>query len=364
MGNGKLFRATGPRRWRASEVEVLHASRVRHSVAARLALPPVPIDFHPGAETELDELWQMHDEALASRVGAAAEGPGRRPRRMPSLLSLKAQIARRLLRECVFCEHRCGVDRTSAGRGVCSIGETTRLHFAGLLVTEEDEISPSFCLFPSGCNFSCVFCCAAEDNAHPERGEPLSAEALDEWLALPDNAQARTVSLIGGEPTVHLHALLRAVAELRSPLPLAWNSNFYFSHETARLLEGAVDFYIADCHYGSDQCAERLGGAPDHFAVITRNLLWAVERSPLILRHLVLPGHMDCCTRPVLEWAAAHLDAAVHVMCNYVPPPGGAPGELGRALTAREIKEALECASDLGINLIARASPGSVNPRS
>jgi uncharacterized Fe-S radical SAM superfamily protein PflX len=61
---------------------------------------------------------------------------------------------------------------------------------------------------------------------------------------------------------------------------------------------------------------------------------------------------------------AAHLDAPVHVMCNYVPPAGGAEDDLGRFLTDAEIKEALACARDLGLDLIADASQVSVTPRS
>jgi len=269
------------------------------------------------------------------------------------LLAVKAEIARRLLRSCVFCAHRCGVDRTLGAAGVCSLGAGCRLYFAGLLTSEEDAISPSFSLFPAGCNLSCVFCCVRQENARPERGEPLSAQAIDRWLTAPDNAPARTISLIGGEPTVHLHALLEATARLRSCLPLVWNSNFYFSLETAQLLDGVIDLYIADCHYGSDECAVRLANAPNHFAVVTRNLLWAAARSRLILRHLALPGHLECCTRPVLQWAATHLDAPVHLMCSYVPPRDGAEGELGRALSESEIEAVTQCARDLRVNLIA-----------
>jgi len=324
----------------------VQASQVRDSAAARLALPRLPAGFRAHAEAGLDALWQTHDELGASRPRARLNGP--------SLLDLKAEIARRMLRACVMCRHRCGVDRTAGAAGICAVAAETRVYFAGLLVTEEGEISPSFSVFPAGCNFSCAFCCVRDENAHPEHGELLAARAVDRWLAVAENRSARTISFIGGEPTVHLHAILDMLARLRSPLPVAWNSNFYFSQETARLLDGVVDFYVADCHYGSDQCALRLAGAPDHFATVTRNLRWAAERSRLILRLLVLPGHMDCCTRPILEWAAAHLNAPVHVMCNYVPPREGAPGELGRALTATEIEEALACANDLGVNLIAR----------
>ena len=332
------------------------ASRVKLSAAARMALPSAPAGFRTDPEADLSELWRIHDTALAESPHDAARGP--------SLLALKAEIARRIMRDCVLCERRCGVDRASGQLGVCATGPTTHVYFAGLLAKEEEEISPSFSLFPAGCDFSCEFCFGREENSRPDEGELLTATALDDWLGQPENAGARTISFIGGEPTVHLAEILQVLANLGSSLPAVWNSNFYFSAETARLIDGVMDYYVADCHFGSDDCALRLANAPNHFAVVTRNLLWAAERSQLILRHLVLPGHFECCARPVLEWAAAHLDAPVHVMCNYVPPAGGAGGDLGRFLTDAEIEEALACARDLGLNLIADASQVLVTPRS
>jgi len=310
------------------------------------------------AHAPIGKLWEAHASAVAE-VSASPTATARR-----SLLKLKANIARRLLRACVLCERRCGVDRIRSGRGYCGCGIEARVYFAGLLVGEEPEISPSFCVFPSGCNFHCSSCCVGEENAHPERGEPLRAQAIDTWLGLPENAGARTLSLIGGEPTVHLYAILRALARTRSHLPLVWNSNFYFSTETALLLDGVIDVFVADCHFGSDHCARRLAGLANHFAVVTRNLLWSAQRSRLILRHLALPGHIACCTRPVLEWAAAHLAVPVHVMCNYVPPRTAQRGELARSLTSAEMEAAISCASELGLKLASSASLALVSPKS
>lgn len=310
------------------------------------------------AHAPIGELWEAHARAIAE----ASASPTAAARR--SLLELKAAVARRLLRACVLCERRCGVDRISGARGHCGCDIEARLYFAGLLVAEEPEISPSFCVFPSGCNFHCSFCCVGEENAHPERGEPLRAQAIDARLRLPENAAARTLSLIGGEPTVHLYAILRALARTRSHLPVVWNSNFYFSTETALLLDGVIDVFVADCHFGSDHCARELAGLGNHFAVVTRNLLWSAQRSRLILRHLALPGHMACCTRPVLEWAAAHLAVPVHVMCNYVPPRTMQRGQLARSLTSAEMEAAISCASDLGLKLVSSASLALVSPKS
>ncbi len=68
--------------------------------------------------------------------------------------------------------------------------------------------------------------------------------------------QVTSFSFIGGEPTCHLPSALRVMAELPEGLPVVWNSNFYFTWETAELLAGKVSTYVADLHFGNDTCRE------------------------------------------------------------------------------------------------------------
>src|ERR1700744_5141460 len=64
---------------------------------------------------------------------------------------------------------------------------------------------------------------------------------------------------------------------------------------------------MADFKFGNDDCARRLARVPDYLRVVQENLLWAEAHSCLIVRHLLMPGHVECCWRPVAEWLAAHL---------------------------------------------------------
>ena len=46
----------------------------------------------------------------------------------------------------------------------------------------------------------------------------------------------------------------------------------------------------------------------------------AAASGELIVRHLLMPGHLDCCTRPVLTALARHVpDATVNLMTGYRP---------------------------------------------
>ncbi len=76
---------------------------------------------------------------------------------------------------------------------------------------------------------------------------------------------------------------------------------------------------------------------------VTRNILRAAASGDVIIRHLVLPGHLDCCTKPALEWMARNLPrdrVLVNAMGQYRPDhlvlrrPGASrptPGEIAEA---------------------------------
>jgi putative pyruvate formate lyase activating enzyme len=61
--------------------------------------------------------------------------------------------------------------------------------------------------------------------------------------------------------------------------------------------------------------------APDYWAVCTRNHLEAKKNGELIIRVLVLPGHIECCTKPIIEWVAKNLgtETRVNIMVQYRP---------------------------------------------
>jgi putative pyruvate formate lyase activating enzyme len=102
--------------------------------------------------------------------------------------------------------------------------------------------------------------------------------------------------------------------------------------------------YLADLKFGSDACAKDLAGIDRYWEVVTRNLLAAGVNTPLLVRHLAMPGHIDCCLRPVASWMERNLpDAPFHVGRGYVPAyRAGSCGTLGRCLSAAEERDVEE----------------------
>ena len=58
----------------------------------------------------------------------------------------------------------------------------------------------------------------------------------------------------------------------------------------------------------------------NYLAIVTRNLPTAAAQGDLIVRHLLLPGHFDCCFRPIVAWLRANLPGVkFSIRDGYLP---------------------------------------------
>ncbi|MBK7404272.1 MAG: radical SAM protein [Phycisphaerales bacterium] len=278
-----------------------------------------------------------------------------------SQLALRIERARAMLRHCELCELRCGVDRTARGavRGdaragsppPCGLDDRTFCFKRHISYAEELELLPSYMVYFGGCNFRCRFCVQAPGCFAPRGGvEVAPAEAAHDFARVVGRG-ARTINLLGGEPSMHLHTILEIAAAAEQPLPLALNSNMYMTPEVIEMLDGVVGLYIADLKFGPGGCGASLAGIDRYWEVVTRNLRLAGERAEVLVRHLVMPGHIECCLRPAAEWLAANLPAASFtLMTGYLPAwrARSTPG-IDRCLTETETREAERIVSELGL---------------
>jgi putative pyruvate formate lyase activating enzyme len=77
-----------------------------------------------------------------------------------------------------------------------------------------------------------------------------------------------------------------------------------------------------------------------------------------IVRHLVIPGHVDCCTRPVLAWLRQLQQEGGHFVVNliehYVPRHRAiGTADLGRLLTPEERAQARALLQEAGVRTVA-----------
>lgn len=255
---------------------------------------------------------------------------------------------------CELCEHRCGINRMSGERGPCRAGVEARVFRHRVECGEEPELVPSHLFYLSGCDLRCAFCIAEANAFDPSRGRVLTREFFTAAVEWGKDQGARNVQWVGGEPTIHIPAILDAMTNCPSLPSIVWKSDFYGTPEAFELLQDVVSVYVADLKFGNDECANRIARVSDYVRIITRNLqLDGVQRN-LIIRHLLLPGHFDCCYRPIVEWLSENLPLAkLSLRDGYLPRwQASRLQELSVPLPRGEGKRARQFAIDRGLNVI------------
>jgi putative pyruvate formate lyase activating enzyme len=275
------------------------------------------------------------------------------------LAAERAREARHALRHCRLCAHRCGVDRTSGPAGECRSDAVSRLFHEGIEWAGEESLVPTYVLSLSGCNMSCSFCLTGAPSQNGRAGIPLAPDALGLRIA-GCTAPLKSVTLLGGEPTIHLDGALEIAARVPRQLPFVWKTNATASPEGLALLEGIPDVVVADYKFGNDRCAEKMARFPDYLRVVQANLRWAANTSRLIVRHLLMPGHVECCFAPVAEWLSRELpEVPLSLMTGFLPVFRAAKDPvLGRTNRSAECRRANEIVQSKGL----RTAPWTLSP--
>ena len=266
----------------------------------------------------------------------------------------RAIVAKAMLAECRLCAHDCGVNRLAGERGLCHAGAKPRFFSAQVEVSDELELIPTFAIALSGCDLRCDFCITGAESWNAKTGGSFDASEMAERAGRALNKGARTVMLLGGEPTIHLPAALKLVAALPDSTRLVWKTNAHGSAQAREWLDGMFDVWLADFKFGNDACAQRLAKITDYARVIQGNLLWANEHSDLIVRHLLMPGHVECCWRPVAEWLAEKISGVkVNLRSGFWPAWHAARHlELRGTVSTAEAEHAMQIAQACHLNLI------------
>ncbi|WP_055282182.1 radical SAM protein [Thermococcus sp. EP1] len=304
------------------------------------------VEVYFDEEDELKELWKIHEEGLEKlRENDLKENPEK------NLLDLKALIAHKILEKCELCEIKCHVNRFDEA-GYCRVKESL-VASDFLHIGEEPELIPSYTIFFSGCNFRCVFC-QNWDISQYRVGVRYSPKDMGIKIGVAYARGAKNVNFVGGEPTPNLPFILESLKYVEVPIPVVWNSNMYMSKESMALLDGIVDVYLADFKWGNNQDALKYSKAPKYWETITRNFLLAKKhyKAEFLIRHLVVPGHLECCTQPILKWISENLgkDIRVNVMFQYRPEyKAHKYPEINRGLTNEEMIRAAELAGEFGL---------------
>lgn len=273
-----------------------------------------------------------------------------------------------LLSNCIICPRACGANRVEGKFGYCGQKAELVVSRAALHMWEEPCISGvngSGTVFFSGCNLRCVFC----QNYHisrSEAGQTITVGRLAEIFLELQSQKANNINLV--TPTHYVLQIVQALELARSSglsLPVVYNCGGYESVDTLRLLEGYVDVWLPDFKYKSDELAGRYSKAPDYFERASEALAEMVRQTGgicefddrgimtrgVIVRHLVLPGHVDDSKR-VLRYLHENYGNSIYIsiMNQYTPVTDLSDyPEINRKLTEEEYQRVTAFADRIGI---------------
>ena len=258
-------------------------------------------------------------------------------------------------------------------RGVCGASARVRIARAALHFWEEPCISGesgSGTVFFSYCPLRCVYC-QNRDIAIGDAGTEVSVRRLARiYLELAAQG-ARNVNLV--TPTHYAPAVVESVALARTAgleLPVVYNTSGYETVEAIGLLAGTVDVYLTDFKYADAQTARRYSNAPDYPEVALAALDAMVaqvghpvfEEAPdgdepprimrgVVVRHLLLPGHLEESKRVVRLLHERYGDTVLLSLMNQYTPLRHFERypELNETVPAGDYEALLDYADELGI---------------
>jgi len=311
-----------------------------NEIAKYIQCKHVSVDFNIGEKTNL--LFKKHDVAIRNNKLCEIESE-------KSLLDLKIELASNLYKKCCFCERRCNIDREKKS-GYCGIRQSyiasEFLHFG-----EENFLVPSYTVFFSGCTFNCVFCQNWDISQKSKVGILINPDKIAEMIINKKNMGARNVNWVGGDPTPNIVYILNTLKHCDVNIPQIWNSNMYCSKEALTLLNGVIDFYLTDFKYGNNKCAKRLSKVDNYLEIVSRNHKIVEKNGEMIIRHLVMPNHIECCSKPILKWIADNIpDIPVNIMGQYHPEfLAENYSDISGFVSIEEFKDVRDTAEKLGL---------------
>lgn len=272
------------------------------------------------------------------------------------------------MENCTLCPRNCHVNRLAGQRGRCHETAEIVAARAALHMWEEPCISGtagSGAVFFSGCSMGCIFC-QNHNIAEAKAGKTITAERLAGIFRELQDQGAANINLV--TPTHYVPQIIEALKVAKKnglSLPVVYNTSGYEKPETIRMLDGLVDVYLPDFKYMEPELAEAYSQAADYPEYAKAALKEMVRQTGkiqinedtgmiqkgVIVRHLVLPGHVrnsKAVLRYLLETYKDQI--LISIMNQYTPMPQVADDPLlSRKVTKREYDKVVDYALDLGM---------------
>ncbi len=283
-------------------------------------------------------------------------------------LEIKAARAKNIMKHCVLCPRKCGVDRLKGEKGFCNTTEDAVVAAFDPHFGEESPLvgeNGSGTIFFSHCNLLCSFC-QNFDISHGGRGRTISSEQLAELMLHLQRTGCHNINFVTPSHVVpQILFATKKAAEKGLDIPLVFNTGGYDRVETLRLLDGVVDIYMPDFKFMDPNVSEKLCNAKDYPGVVKKALIEmhrqvkdltmddsGIATKGLLIRHLVLPEE-QAGSKAVMRFIRNRIssDTYINIMDQYRPlGPAREDQTLNRPITKREYQTAVKYAMDLGLH--------------
>ncbi|HOO98161.1 MAG TPA: hypothetical protein PLV06_04100 [Bacteroidales bacterium] len=274
-----------------------------------------------------------------------------------------------LLASCTLCPRECGVNRFKGGTGYC--GADAGMNIASICIHrgEEPPISgpDGICnVFFSGCNLRCIYCQNYDiSRSDGVTGNYYSYEKVLGMIASILREGIRAVGFVSPSHVVpQVKAIIRGLNERGLKPVTVYNTSGYDKRGVIDGLEGMIDVYLPDYKYVTPGLSQLLSDSYDYPDVALKALKAmyhqkgsklhvdkeGVAESGMLIRHLVLPGHVEE-SRKVLRSIADELSTGVHLslMAQYHPVPCVKDDRvLNRSLNREEYDSVVAAMENLG----------------
>ena len=273
-------------------------------------------------------------------LSGAAEGSG---------VEGSADLQVSLPRACDWCPRACGANRAAGEAGYCGADDTLRIARAALHFWEEPPISGergSGTIFFSHCPVRCVYCQNARI-ADGTVGREITVRRLADICLELQEAGALNINMV--TPTHYGEHIRVAVADARArglALPVVYNTSGYETVAAVRAAAGTADIWLSDFKYASTEVAAAYSHAPDYPQTALAALDAMVDQTGeaafdevdgmprltrgVIVRHLLLPGHLDDSCAVVRLLHERYGDAVQLSLMNQYTPIIAAGSPAGR----------------------------------
>lgn len=267
--------------------------------------------------------------------------------------------------KCSICPRNCNVNRLNNELGFCKSNSEIKIANYSLHKWEEPCISGtkgSGTVFFSYCNMQCIYCQNYEiSKLH--KGKIISIDNLVNIYLELQNKKALNINLV--TPTHYVPLIKESLIiakEKGLTIPIIYNTSGYEKVDTLKSLDKLIDIYLPDLKYYDNDLALKYSKSPDYFKYATKAISEmyrqvgkpiiknGIMKKGLIVRHLVLPGHIEDSKKVIKYLYDTYEDNIyISIMNQFTPVNETNYNNLNRTLSEEEYDEVVNYAYDLGV---------------